>query len=186
MALIGFRMVRDLVRAPGASASEEAFHRGAGGGTRYSVRSEESTWTRLRFVFCDEVYEVPVPSLTALTFGVGLVGGAYGIGGGSIIAPFLVSVYGLPVYAIAGPVLMATFITSIVGVGAYQLLAPLYPEISVAPDWTLGLLFGLGGMAGMYLGARCQKWVPAAAIKWLLAAILVLTAAKYAIDAGWS
>jgi uncharacterized membrane protein YfcA len=34
-------------------------------------------------------------------------------------------------------------------------------------------------MAGMYLGARCQKFVPARAIKWMLAAIIVFTALKY-------
>jgi hypothetical protein len=51
--------------------------------------------------------------------------------------------------------------------------------MSVAPDWVLGILFGLGGMAGMYLGARCQKFFPAKAIKWMLAGIIVFTAFKY-------
>jgi hypothetical protein len=37
-------------------------------------------------------------------------------------------------------------------------------------------------MAGMYLGARCQKYVPAKAIKWMLAGVIVLTAAKYAVE----
>ena len=53
------------------------------------------------------------------------------------------------------------------------------PILPVAPDWILGLLFGLGGMAGMYLGARLQKFVPARAIKWMLAGIIVFTALKY-------
>ncbi len=53
--------------------------------------------------------------------------------------------------------------------------------MSVAPDWLLGVLFGLGGMAGMYVGARCQKYVPARAIKWMLAAIIVFTAVKYIV-----
>jgi len=56
----------------------------------------------------------------------------------------------------------------------------------VAPDWPLGILFGLGGMGGMYLGARCQKFVPARLIKWMLAVIIVFTAAKYAAAFfGW-
>jgi uncharacterized protein len=63
----------------------------------------------------------------------------------------------------------------------YQAMAPFYPNLPVAPDWFLGLLFGIGGMAGMYLGARCQKFVPAKAIKWMLAGIIMLTAAKYII-----
>jgi uncharacterized protein len=51
----------------------------------------------------------------------------------------------------------------------------------VAPDWLLGVMFGLGGMGGMYLGARCQKFVPAGVIKWMLAGIIVLTALKYVL-----
>ena len=47
------------------------------------------------------------------------------------------------------------------------------------PDWTLGLLFGLGGLAGMYAGARCQKYIPARPIRLLLAIVILGTAA------GW-
>jgi hypothetical protein len=36
-------------------------------------------------------------------------------------------------------------------------------------------------MAGMYLGARCQKYIPAKAIKWMLASVIVFTAVKYII-----
>jgi hypothetical protein len=74
-------------------------------------------------------------------------------------------VFGLPVYTVAGAALMGTFITSFAGVGFYMLIAPWYPDQAVSPDWLLGLLFGLGGMGGMYLGARAQKFVPAKLIK---------------------
>ena len=74
---------------------------------------------------------------------------------------------------------MGTFVTSIAGVVFYQAIAPFYPNMSIAPDWLLGILFGFGGMCGMYLGARCQKYVPAKAIKWMLGAIIVFTALKY-------
>jgi uncharacterized protein len=112
---------------------------------------------------------------------VGVVGGMYGIGGGAIIAPFFVAVFHLPVYTIAGACLMGTFLTSIVAACFYQILAPLYPHMAVAPDWMLGILMGTGGMIGMYAGARMQKFVPAKAIKWLLACILVFTGGRYVI-----
>jgi len=64
----------------------------------------------------------------------------------------------------------------------YTAIAPLYPQLSVAPDWLLGILFGLGGMAGMYLGARCQKFVPARAIKGMLVVIMLGTALKYILE----
>lgn len=41
-----------------------------------------------------------------LCFIVGIVGGIYGIGGGAIVAPFLVTFFGLPVYTVAGATLM--------------------------------------------------------------------------------
>lgn len=77
---------------------------------------------------------------------------------------------------------MGTFVTSVAGVCFYQAIAPLYPDMSVAPDWLLGFLFGIGGMAGMYLGARCQKFVPARTIKWMLAGIIMFTAFKYVMQ----
>jgi hypothetical protein len=134
---------------------------------------------RLGYTFYGESFDVSFWGIFALSFIVGIVGGIYGIGGGAIIAPFFVTCFGLPVYTVAGATLMGTFVTSVAGVAFYQALAPFYPNLSVAPDWLLGVLFGLGGMAGMYLGARCQKFVPARIIKWMLAAILVFTAAKY-------
>ena len=137
---------------------------------------------RLGFTFYNETYEVSFWGIFLLSFVVGIVGGIYGIGGGSIIAPFFITFFGLPVYIVAGAALMGTFVTSVAGVAFYQAMAPFYPHLSVAPDWLLGILFGIGGMAGMYLGARCQKFVPAKAIKWMLAGVMVFTATKYILD----
>jgi uncharacterized membrane protein YfcA len=122
---------------------------------------------RLGYTFYGEQFDVPFWGIFALSLIVGIVGGIYGIGGGSIIAPFFVTFFELPVYTVAGAALMGTFVTSLAGVAFYQAIAPFYPNMSVAPDWLLGVLFGLGGMAGMYLGARCQKFVPAKAIQCL-------------------
>jgi uncharacterized membrane protein YfcA len=142
----------------------------------------EHTWKRIGFTFHEETYSVSAIGIFILCFVVGIIGGIYGIGGGAIIAPFLMTFFGLPVYAVAGAALMGTFVTSVAGVAFYTALAPLYPQLSVAPDWILGLLFGLGGMAGMYLGARCQKFVPAKAIKWMLVVIMLFTSIKYILE----
>ena len=110
---------------------------------------------------------------------VGIAGGIYGIGGGSIIAPFLVTFFGLPVYAIAGAALSGTFVTSIAGVLFFHILAPLYPEASVSPDWLLGSLLGLGGLIGMYFGAKAQHLIPVKAIKGMLCFCTLFIACKY-------
>jgi hypothetical protein len=95
------------------------------------------------------------------------------------VAPFFVAIVGLPVYTIAGAALMGTFVTSIAGVFFYHVLAQFYSQLSVAPDWRLGVLFGIGGILGMYLGARTQKYVPARIIKFILCACVLFVAGKY-------
>ena len=135
--------------------------------------------TKMEYSFHGETFAVNPLIIFCLSAVVGIVGGIYGIGGGAIIGPVFIAVYRLPVYTIAGACLMGTFLTSLIAVILYQTIAPFYPHLVISPDWALGLLFGFGGMAGMYLGARTQKYVPAKIIKWLLAAILIFTALRY-------
>lgn len=143
------------------------------------LNTTQFDFKRISYVFNGQSFSVSFWGIFSLSFIVGIIGGAYGIGGGSIVAPFFVTIFGLPIYTVAGATLMGTFITSIAGVAFYHLIAPFYPAMSVAPDWGLGLLFGLGGMAGMYLGAYCQKYVPARLIKLMLTGIIIFTATRY-------
>lgn len=133
------------------------------------------------FRFAGKDYAFSTLAVFALCFLVGIVGGIYGIGGGSIVAPLFVVLFKIPVYTVAGAALMGTFVTSLTGVVLFQILAPLAPEMNVAPDWLLGLAFGVGGFVGMYLGARCQKFVPAIFIKGVLCATILFVAGKYIV-----
>jgi uncharacterized membrane protein YfcA len=199
LAYIGIKMARDLIKKPlpgsDKASSEKRFqelvreHRkksenfvGAASAALPAARLIRFDIKRIAYEFYGEQFDVSVLGIFSLSFIVGIVGGIYGIGGGAIIAPFFVSFFGLPVYTVAGAALMGTFVTSIAGVIFYQAIAPFYPNVSVAPDYLLGALFGFGGMAGMYVGARCQKHVPAKFIKWMLSGIIVFTALKYILD----
>ncbi|MBC2709526.1 MAG: sulfite exporter TauE/SafE family protein [Desulfosarcina sp.] len=144
-----------------------------------SVRVTVSTFRRVAFEYGGEMFKFSTPLVYLICFLVGIAGGIYGIGGGSIVAPFFVAIIGLPVYAVAGAALMGTFVTSVAGVLFYQFLAQFYPHLTVAPDWSLGVLFGAGGILGMYLGARTQKYVPAKYIKAMLCACVLFVAGKY-------
>ena len=172
---IGARLIRDLLQnaapKPAAAAAQP-----------FEVKVQEFTLQRISYSFQGETHSCPTMGIFMLSFIVGIIGGTYGIGGGAIIAPFFVAWFRLPVHTISGATLMGTFLTSVAGVLFYMMIAPFFPQQSVAPDWMLGLLFGIGGMAGMYCGARCQKHVPATAIKWLLGLIIVGTALKYVVE----
>jgi uncharacterized protein len=133
---------------------------------------------RVEYEFRGERFSFGVPRVLALSFVVGIVGGAYGIGGGSIISPFCVTFFQLPIYTVAGAALLGTFLTSIAGVFFYSIMSA-KPGLSTSPDWLLGILFGLGGFLGMYCGARLQKFMPQGFIKIILGLMLTFLAAWY-------
>jgi uncharacterized membrane protein YfcA len=173
---IGIRLVRDIFNRsspPTAKTSRKPSLKSA------RVSNQQLTLSTISFTFAEKEYQVASGSILGLSLMVGIVGGIYGIGGGAIIAPFFVTILGLPVYAVAGAALMGTLITSIFGVAFFQVIAPFYPDLAIAPDWKLGLLFGLGGAAGMYCGARLQRFVPALPIKSILAFAILFTAVRY-------
>jgi uncharacterized membrane protein YfcA len=112
---------------------------------------------------------------------VGVAGGVYGVGGGSLIGPVLVGL-GLTVAAVAPAALLATWVTSMVGVATYALLALEAPG-TVSPDWTLGIAAGLGGLAGGWLGATIQPAVPERALRTLLGVLAIALAVLYLVQA---
>ncbi|BAU48757.1 membrane protein [Sulfurifustis variabilis] len=170
---VGVRMLQALLADRQSPRPELA----AGADSRLeSVRFDRA---HIAFAFKGQVFRIRIAALAGLGFAVGLVGGAYGIGGGGIIAPMLVGLYRLPAQAIAGAALWGTFVTSLGAVLFYHALAPFHPELAVSPDWALGLLFGLGGAAGVYVGARLQRVAPSALIKGVLAVCLLVPALYY-------
>lgn len=175
MMYIGWRLLMDTVQ-PGKKSPGPSSKRGAG-----PVRVVTASLSSVQFTYAGGDYGFSPLTVYALCLLVGIAGGIYGIGGGSIVAPFFVAVIGLPVYAVAGAALMGTFVTSVAGVVFFHLLALAYPEQSVSPDWQLGILFGLGGLIGMYAGARMQKYVSATAIKGILCAGVFYVAVRYII-----
>lgn len=144
------------------------------------VRTISFSPLKVEYEFWGERFSFNTPGIFLLAFIVGIIGGTYGIGGGAIIAPFCVAVFRLPVYTVAGAALMGTFLTSIVGVLFYSLVP--FSNVPTAPDWPLGLLFGAGGFAGIYLGARSQKYVPQGIIKLILGLIILFLSGSYILQ----
>ena len=145
------------------------------------VRTIHASVRRVEYEFWGERFSFNTLGMFALALVVGVIGGAYGIGGGAIIAPFCVAVFRLPVHTIAGATLMGTFITSVAG-SLFFTVIPALGGVRATPDWALGFLFGIGGFAGMYLGARTQKYVPQKVIKGIVGAAILFLAVKYGVQ----
>jgi uncharacterized membrane protein YfcA len=64
-------------------------------------------------------------------------------------------------------ILASTFLTSLTGACVFAAL-DLTGRGNIAPDWPVGLLCGLGGLADGYLGAMLQPLVPEGRLRQLL------------------
>jgi len=193
---IGIRFFKELIgrkkaQSPDARAFEEKFRAkaeeikkqqgarvAAGLPVEAVVKTISVSLKKVEYEFWGERFSFDTVGMFALAFIVGIIGGAYGIGGGAIIAPFCVAFFRLPVYTIAGATLMGTFITSVAGALFFSVI-PATNGVSPMPDWLLGILFGLGGFVGMYLGARSQKFVPQKFIKVIVGISIMVLAVKY-------
>jgi uncharacterized membrane protein YfcA len=118
-------------------------------------------------------------TIGGLAFASGILGGAYGVGGGVFMAPVLVGVFSLPLHGVAGALLAGTFLTSAAGVGAFQLFSFADPAHHVAPDWWRGIAFGLGGLIGGYSGGHWQAYFSPRFIRGILAAVILVVAIRY-------
>ena len=117
-----------------------------------------------------------------LGLAVGVIGGIYGIGGGSLLSPILVG-RGSPVSVVAPAALTSTFVTSVAGAATYMVLALTQPDLSVVPHWTVGIAAGVGGLLGGYLGAALQPFLPERVLSSTLGVLAIATAVFYSAQA---
>ncbi len=146
-----------------------------------SVETVSFRWMRAEFRFDEKIYSFNPSGITGFACAVGIIGGAYGIGGGAIIAPFCISVLELPVHSVAGASLFGTFTSSLIGILVYQ-VGFNSGGLDTAPDYLLGSLFGIGGLIGGYLGARTQRYVSPRPIKAGLLIVLLYVSFRYIAD----
>jgi uncharacterized membrane protein YfcA len=155
--------------------------RGPESDPRPVIRTIEWSLTCTEYEFSGERFRFHTTGLFLLSLVIGVVGGIYGIGGGAIMAPIIVTFFGLPIHTIAGATLLGTCVTSVGGVLFYSVAGVYFSRfgIETSPDWLLGFLFGIGGLVGMYLGASVQKYVPSGIIKAALGIVITGLAVKY-------
>jgi len=171
--VVAFRLIKEVWTSKTKIAADT-------GRLKDKVVNLSMGFKKIRFDFKEVTYSIHSIGFFTLSFAVGIIGGIYGIGGGSIIAPFCIAFFNLPVHTIAGAVLLGTFTSSAAGVIFYSLIS--INGSTAAPDWTLGILFGIGGLFGMYFGAKYQRYVPEKIIKIILALIILTVATKYILQ----
>ena len=127
----------------------------------------------------EQVRRIPAPVLIVLSAVVGCVGGIYGIGGGSILAPILIGA-GRRAAEVAPAALASTFVTSVGGVITFTILS-INQHAPVAPNWPTGIALGIGGLAGGYTGARIQSRLPDVLIRRLVGILVIAIGIRFLV-----
>ncbi len=115
-----------------------------------------------------------VAAILAVGFVAGILSGMFGIGGGLVIVPALVILFGLPQRTATGTSLFALiWPVGVLGVLAY------WKEGNVDP-WK-GIWIALGLFLGAYLGARVTLSLPEATNKRIYAVFLLIVGTYFLI-----
>jgi len=104
----------------------------------------------------------------------GLLAGITGIGGGLFVAATMLLLGWAPTKRVAAAAQTSNLYTAAAAFGAVWLTHPALPPD--LPIWALAA--GLGGMLGVWLGSR---YLPAKALRFMLAAILVVAGLRLAL-----
>lgn len=122
--------------------------------------------------------EASAPTLTsALVLGLlvsglamGILSALLGIGGGILLVPILVTVFGFDQLLAAG--------TSLAVMGPIALVGAVRQTSSGATNWRMGALLGVGAAVGGVIGARLATALPLTVLTWLFAIFVVLVAGR--------
>lgn len=123
-----------------------------------------------------EIDPTIVVAYVASGVAMGLLSALFGIGGGILLVPLLVTLFSFDIRLAAG--------TSLAVMGPIALMGALRQSRQGATDWRAGGLLGLGGIVGGLAGAALAQRLPLTVLTWLFAALLVYTAVRLA-RAGW-
>ncbi len=129
-----------------------------------------------KFTFSGKTYSFsPIPVFFAGAVA-GSISTTFGIGTGFLLVPFYTTVLRLPIYAVASSALLSTLIISAAGTLVYS---SLNTTISTAPDMTLGILLGIGGVIGGFGSAKLQRRMSTQTLQRILGSALFLWAMVY-------
>lgn len=104
----------------------------------------------------------------------GAVSGLLGVGGGSVMVPLLVLLFGVGQHMAQGTSLAVMVPAALAG--SLQHLRHGHVDLRVAPALALGVA------GGAYLGGRAALALPNDTLRWLFAVLLVATGVRYALS----
>lgn len=117
-------------------------------------------------------YEANRPLGFAVSLGIGVISSLFGIGGGLILVPFLVIVYGMPPVCATAAAQFTFLFASAMG-----LAVSVVDGQMTARGWQVIALLGLGVVIGAHVGVAVAKKLPERVFRAMLSAVTLAVAA---------
>jgi uncharacterized membrane protein YfcA len=116
------------------------------------------------------VYSYGMLPALAIGFGVGLISGLFGIGGGSLFVPLMVLLFRFPPHVATATSMFVIFLSAILGSGMHIALGEI--------NWLLAAALIPGAWIGGKIGARIALRMSGKGLLWLLRATLLALAVQ--------
>jgi hypothetical protein len=129
------------------------------------IQTVERSWRTLRIAFMDQEWTLSVPVLFALGVGVGVVASTFGVGGGFLMTPLLVTLFKIPMYVIVAATIPFVMVQSLVGLFAYMVVVPALTGHYDSPEWAFSFFVAAPAVLGAWLAAKTQRFVPESSLK---------------------
>ncbi|MFC4558671.1 sulfite exporter TauE/SafE family protein [Virgibacillus kekensis] len=119
-------------------------------------------------------YNVSVFPAFIISLVVGLISGLFGIGGGSIMVPAMIILFGIPIHIATATSMFMIFFISVISAGTHVYLGHII--------WEYAIFFIPGAWIGGTLGAKVNQMIKGNKLEWLLRVVLVVIGLRLIIE----
>ena len=138
------------------------------------VHSVSSIGTTIAFSYADQNFKVSLWTPWLAGFFIAIIASAFGVGGGFLLVPFMVSFLRMPMFIIPATAAVVIFISGSISVTNYL-------RIGAEIDWPILTYLIAGGIIGALIGPKLNRMMQDSWLRIFLASVLSLIGLKYAL-----
>ncbi len=137
------------------------------------IHNVEAKGMVIKFSYANKDYKVSLWTPWLAGFLIAVVASAFGVGGGFLLVPFMVSFLRMPMFIIPATAALVIFISGSISVANYL-------KMGAVIDWELLSFLIAGGIIGAIIGPKINRMMQDKWLKIFLATVLSLIGLKYA------
>jgi len=138
------------------------------------VHSVSAKGTTIAFSYADKNYQVSLWTPWLAGFFIAVIASAFGVGGGFLLVPFMVSFLRMPMFIIPATAAVVIFISGSISVTNYL-------RMGADIDWSTLSYLIIGGVIGAIIGPKLNRMMQDSWLRIFLASVLSLIGLKYAL-----